>query len=493
LNADRFDVVFLHPGGKNLKGLQGPIIPIGMIGLASYLEQNGYKVHIYNLLLEKALNEKLTDEMVLRQIRTNIYCIDLHWFVHAYETISLAELIRIIHPDALIVIGGLTASYFAEEIIKEFSCIDVVIKGDAEEPLRCLAERVKSDERSFSQIPNITYRVGNEVMHKEVSYQINQKLLDNIDFLDFKLVHHWQESFYLCNIDYQFNRKSTNVANDYYLAEKGKSWPLYTGRGCNFNCSFCGGSRNAFKRCFNREMLILRSPERVAQDIIRLDSLGIERIYIPHSPLIINTDYHQKILDILERSGKTLNCGFLFEDFPFFFNEEINRKYAEIFDNDKSLYTIYIGNINERVARLNKCYVSLEIVTQIQKFGRIHRVPVMTCFTLGMPGEDYLSTMQQAVYIKKCIEYKEKIALYKAEMHPASNIFAEPDQFNITTFIKNFKDYYIFLKTKMDKSMLYGYALPSKLSPDDQFEIINSVIKTTNTKRWSKGKNESTA
>ncbi len=470
------DVVFLHAGGRNLEGLQGPLAPIGMIGLASYLKKNNYQVSIINLLLEKALDDKLTDWDILATLETKIFCIDLHWFVHSFEAIALAETIKEIYPNSVVILGGLTASFFAVEILVNFLCIDFVIKGEAEEPLRMLVETLLSESNNYAEIPNLTYRTCSGVQNNPITYLIDQQLFEEIDFLDFEMINNWEQMFYLYNLDYQFHRSAPNKISEYYRPQRKGFWPVYTGRGCSFNCSFCGGSKNAFKRCFNRDKIILRSPEKVAADILKLNSLGIGHIYIPHSPMIVQDKYHHQLLDILENSRIELNAGFYFEDFPFYFDREVNLRYAAVFNPANSLYTIYVGHANERIAKLNHSYVPYDKVLDVIKYGRETGVKVITSFNLGMPGDDFQTTLEQAIYIRNLKKINAKVEYYKAEMHPASNIFCNSEELTVSRRIQNFVDYYTHLKEKKEKTMLHGYDLQSKLTPEEQIEIIQDII-----------------
>lgn len=474
---NNYDVVFLHSGGKNLKGLQGPFIPIGMVGLASILKKNGHKVKIFNLLMEKVLDKDFTDEGFLETINSHIFCIDLQWFVHSYEAIELARLVKVKKPNSYVTLGGITASYFAEEILKSFEFIDCITKGESEIPIKMLVEQIKNSNPHLDEIPNLVYRIEERIQNNKFNYTIDNELLDNINFLQFELVNNWNKMFHLYNMDYQYKRDSECKITDYYQPNKMKFWPVYTGRGCNFNCSFCGGSRNAFRRCFNRQKLILRNPVKVAEDILKLDALGIENVYIPHSPLTVNSAYHNKLLDELEKIGKKLNLGFMFEDFPFFFDKKVNERYCKIFNKERSSYLVYIGSFNEKIATLNNCYVPIERIIAIQNFCIEVGVTAQICILLGMPGEGYISTFEQARYIKSSHLDRCNLQLIKSEMHPASNIFCSPDKFGVNLEVKSFMEYYTFLKNKTNKEMFYGYSNNGEMDVCDQFEIVSSMLK----------------
>ena len=90
--------------------------PIGLISLADTLQQNNYKVQIINLALKMINKKKFNLIKYLKKLDADVYGFDLHWMIHAQGSIKIAELIKSFHPNASIVFGGFTASYFHKEL-----------------------------------------------------------------------------------------------------------------------------------------------------------------------------------------------------------------------------------------------------------------------------------------------------------------------------------------------------------------------------------------
>lgn len=56
------------------------------------------------------------------------------------------------------IFGGLSATYFAEELIR-YPAVDIVVQGyDTLEPVRQLVQTVRDGRRNLGTIPNLVYR-----------------------------------------------------------------------------------------------------------------------------------------------------------------------------------------------------------------------------------------------------------------------------------------------------------------------------------------------
>ena len=90
--------------------------PFGLVSMAEYLERAGYQVRIVNLA-GRMLNSKNFDpEKLIKRLEAKVFGIDLHWLVHAHGAVEVAKLVKKYHPEAKVVIGGFSASYFYKEL-----------------------------------------------------------------------------------------------------------------------------------------------------------------------------------------------------------------------------------------------------------------------------------------------------------------------------------------------------------------------------------------
>ena len=141
------DVLYIHPAKHDVDtGFEDLgyyyFIPIGAIGLANLLRREGLTVKGINYPAELLLNRAFRLRPWLAAQRgVRMVLVDLHWYMHSYGAISVARACKQVLPQAHVVLGGITASLFATEILDSVPEVDFVIRGDAEAPLLALAEQ----------------------------------------------------------------------------------------------------------------------------------------------------------------------------------------------------------------------------------------------------------------------------------------------------------------------------------------------------------------
>ena len=170
------DLILLHPPTlydfRKRPGIHGPIsdvvpstpifemYPIGFASLSEYLERHGLNVRIINVAMKMLKSETFDVERLIRRNKPVAFGIDLHWMAHVQGTLALAEIIKRFHPNIPVILGGLSATYYHEEILHQYPFIDFVMRGDStEKPLVQLLRAIKQGGE-LKVIPNLTYRDG---------------------------------------------------------------------------------------------------------------------------------------------------------------------------------------------------------------------------------------------------------------------------------------------------------------------------------------------
>lgn len=286
-----YDVILIHPPAiydfRKKPVHPGPIgytvgestdqfiIPaIGILSIADYLDRNGYKVIVDNIGERMVSNDQLDVEAYIRNLSAKIYAIGLHWCVHCQGAIEIAKLCKQLHPDALVIMGGLTATVFSEEIIQRYPFVDAVIRGEAEKAflyyIRCL-----DSNGNLNDVPNLTFRnndgkiVSNPVMEPDSN-------LDEFEFTRLDLL----------------TPKKAIFSND-----MPPHWVIPICRGCSHNCVTCGGSAYSYRKYLGRNKPAFRSPEKITQDMLKLTQQGIEVIFLFQDPHMGGQEYWSKLLD----------------------------------------------------------------------------------------------------------------------------------------------------------------------------------------------------
>ncbi len=283
------DLILLHPPTlydfRKRSGIHGPIsdvvpstpifemYPIGFASLSEYLERHGFKVRIINVAMKMLKDEHFDVEGLIRKNKPMVFGIDLHWMAHVQGALTLAEMIKRFHPATPVVMGGLSATYYHEEILRQYPFIDFVLRGDStEKPLLQLLQSIKQ-AGDFKKIPNLTYRDG------KGGIQANP-------------LTHVPESLDEISIDYRHIMKKVARYLDPTGYQPFIDWYAYpvtavfTCRGCIYACKTCGGSAQTFRAMANRKRPAYRNPKLLAQDIFNIsDHL--------HAPVMVIGDIFQ--------------------------------------------------------------------------------------------------------------------------------------------------------------------------------------------------------
>ncbi len=254
------------------------IPPIGMLSIADYLDRNGYKVVVDNIGDRMTASTSFDAEKHIADLSARVYAIDLHWCVHSQGAIEVARLCKRLHPDALVVLGGLTATVFHDEIVGKYEFVDAVIRGEAEKPFVSLMKALEQG-RELEGVPNLTFR--------DASGGITvAPLMPPSADLD----------------EYEFTRFDLLEPKRSVL---GPGWPPHWTipicRGCLHNCVACGASAYSYKKYFGREKPAFRSPEKIAQDIRKLKEQGVQYIFLCQDPRMGGKDYWSRLLGRLQK------------------------------------------------------------------------------------------------------------------------------------------------------------------------------------------------
>ena len=262
------DVVLLHPPSvydfRKNSLMFGPIAdvipstpifemyPMGLTTMASVLENEGFNVEIVNVAYRMLSDPRYNAEREIARRRPALFGIDLHWLPHAQGSLELAKIVKQAHPRTPIVFGGISASYYHEELVR-YPWVDMVLRGDSTEyPMLRLLRALRLGG-SLADVPNLTWkRVDGAAVVNELSY-----VPDRIDDLPVPNYRYTMRSVF----------KYRSLANVIPYADW-LDYPitaLLTSRGCALDCAICGGSEFAYRRILKRRRPAFRSPEALVQ------------------------------------------------------------------------------------------------------------------------------------------------------------------------------------------------------------------------------------
>jgi B12-binding domain/radical SAM domain protein len=282
-------LIFLHPPsiydfrGKDV--FLGPIAdavpstgefemyPVGLTSIASFLEKNHYNVQIVNLAHRMMQRSGFDVERYLARQQATVFGIDLHWLPHAQGALAIAEMVKQLHPQSYVLFGGLSASYYHDELI-EYPFVDFVARGDStEEPVRQLLQALREGS-ALERVENLTWKKpdGSAVVNPLTFIPTN---LDYVDVPDYR---------YAMRSVFKYGNLSNLIP--YIEWMRYPLTMLLNSRGCTQDCSVCGGSVSAYRQIGRRSRPAYRSPEKLAADSRTIMSFSRAPIFMVHDPRI---------------------------------------------------------------------------------------------------------------------------------------------------------------------------------------------------------------
>jgi clorobiocin biosynthesis protein CloN6 len=168
------------------------------------------------------MHPTLDVDALIERLDAPVFGFDLHRMAQCHGSIELAKRVKAIHPDALVIFGGISATYYADELIR-YPAVDVVVKGyDTLDPVVALMQAVNRGERAFPTIPNLLYKENSDVVSSGFTHKPANRYND-------------------ATVDWSFYK---DVEGDLATSKLIMTLP---NTGCAHDCPWCGGSRFAYR------------------------------------------------------------------------------------------------------------------------------------------------------------------------------------------------------------------------------------------------------
>ena len=473
------DLVLIHPPSifdfADRKAFLGPIsdvvpstpvfemYPIGFSSIAEHLSQNDVSVRIVNLAYLMLKRPKMDVRRYLGRLRARAFGISLHWLPHAHGAMELARILKEVHPDIPVILGGYSSTYFHREIIS-YPYIDFIVRGDsAERATLALLETVKADG-DYSRVPNLTWKNNGRVI-------VNDRAIVEAHLNDF--VNNYRTMF----------RKAVKYCSLTAMTPIHDWWRypitmMVTCRGCKNNCSFCGGSNFAMKRFLDRREVAFRDPELVARDIRDLSRFTTAPIFIVGDLRHASDASAHTIIDRLVE-GKVQNHLVLelFDAAPREYFERLGRLPHVNFEISPETHD---DAIRKRTGKKYSAEQMEDNIAWALKNG-VKKFDVF--FMIGIPGQDEASVMETVEYAGELMKrFGTRVMPFISPLapflDPGSLAFEHPDRYGYTILFHTFKKHLEALEKPSWKYML-NYET-EHLSRDDIVRVTYKAGKRLN-------------
>jgi B12-binding domain/radical SAM domain protein len=409
----------------------GPVFemyPIGFSTIAEYLERHGFEVRIVNLAVRMLQDPDFDVPAFLSKLRPAAFGIDLHWLPHAHGSLAIAELLKELHPQIPVIFGGLSSSYYHQELL-EYPAVDYVVRGDStEEPLTQLMRALR-DGGNLSSVPNLTWRNNGVVQANPLSWVPD--VLDEVA------------------LDYRHLLRSVPRYMDLRSAVPFDRWMDYpitaalSVRGCTQRCLTCGGSARAYRLVCNRPKAAFRPPEVLAKDLAEMRRFNHGPIFILGDLRQAGKDYTQRFLEAArkERIGGEVIIE-LFSPASADFFRQVVRAFPDF------VLEISLESHDPKVRRaFGKPYDNDEVEETMRAALEAGCRRLDVFFMIGLPEQDTASVLDTIAYCGDLLDRYGDGRLYPfisplaPFLDPGSCAFEEPDRYGYHFFFRTLEEH----------------------------------------------------
>jgi len=370
-----YDIVLIHPPavydfrrrpifpgalGRTVASVQFNKVPVGMLSIADYLDRHGYRVVVDNICDRMLTIPGFDVEQHLREYSASVFAVGLNFQQHAPGALAMARLCKELHPEALVLMGGLTATRFHDEIIAKYDFVDAVVRAEAEKPLLELLRAYENNGR-LTPTANVTLRDAGGGM-------IVAPLMEASTDLD----------------EFEFTRLDLlSPQTSVHIPDSPSRWSLVVCRGCAYDCTICGGSAYTYRKYLGMPRPAFRSPAKIVADIQRLVDQDVRFIGLYQDPRVGGRSYWQELFRLLREeqpSFERLSLDLLVPA-----SEDFIREVSTIGRN--IILHLCPDTGSDRVREKLGRHYSNEAVRETMRACLKYRIPVTNFFSVGLAGE----------------------------------------------------------------------------------------------------------
>ena len=434
--------------------------PLGFVSIVGYLEQNGYKTRIINLAVKMLKNPRLDVEKFIERLDAKVFGFDLHWLAHAAGSLDLAEIVKKYHPDAPILLGGLSASYFHDEIMKNYPQIDYVLRGDTtEKPLLDLLNHIYAGKEP-ENVENLTWRAKD-----------GKKRVNPMTYVPTELDDMWIDYGEVLKLVIRHRDLESTLPYESFM-----SYPftaVLTCKGCAYNCITCGGSCYAFQNFFNRDGPAHKSPDKLVEEINVISEYFKAPIFLIGDLRQGGRKWAEQVLEGIKESelDNTLTYE-LFDMVPL----DWMKKLAKSTDN----WTLEISpeSHDDKIREImGKPYTTAQMEETIKNALAYGTTKIDLYYMVGLPAQTSQSTLDSIDYTRQLYEKmgsNSKIFAFISPMapflDPGSLVYENPDKYGFTKLYTTLSEH---------KDALYQPSWKLYLSYHNKWMTRDEVAETT--------------
>lgn len=351
--------------------IQAP--PIGLYSVAAVLKENGYDVEILNWHRIQETPGRIRETLIAKKPDLIGFSV-LH--ANRFGGIEVAREAKALDPGVRIVFGGIGATFLREHLLRHFSEIDYVIRGEGEYTLLSLVRALEmKNSQDLYHIKGLTFRQDERIIETAPPEPIPDP--DRLP----------QPARY-----FTYNT-------------------LSSARGCAWNCRFCGSPR------FWGRKVRFRSPADFVEEIELLYHQGIRFFYFADDTFTMKKDRVLEICRLIvdKKMDITWNAIARVHDID-----------AELLHRMRLAGCVQISyGVESGSEKIRKILNKRITETDIKKaffLTRRHGLLARAYFIYGSPGESW-ETIRETINLMNEIKPLSAI-FYILDLYPGTDLYA---------------------------------------------------------------------
>ncbi|HUA84786.1 MAG TPA: TIGR04190 family B12-binding domain/radical SAM domain protein [Bryobacteraceae bacterium] len=403
--------------------------PAGFLTISSYLKAQGIRVRIVNLAVRMMKDRKFSVPEFLRSQRPRAVGIDLHWLPHAHGALEVARIVKEIHPRVPVIFGGLSSTYFHEELM-HYNQVDYVLRGDSTEvPLHQLLTALR-DGGSLEKIPNLTYRQNGLPRVNPLTF-----LPPGLDFADLRAD---------LMVEMVLRHRDLASVVPYVGWTRNPITAVFTVKGCAHECATCGSSHTTCGHLTHRIAPVFRSPENLAKNMIALSRFSRGPIFLVGDLLQAGRDYADAVLEELRRANLENQVVFEFFDVPPI--DFLRRIDASTPHWSLELSPESHDHDVRRAQDGEPGYDNEMMEAALREALHLRTTRIDVFFMIGLPRQTYQSVLDTIAYCERLFQMSDRrlscfISPMGPFLDPGSRVFEEPKKFGYRVFARTLEDH----------------------------------------------------
>lgn len=418
---ERDDTLFAYlsdSDGANVTSVY-EMYPLGFFSIKQRLAEQGIRAEIVNIASLMLMHPEMDVDGLLGRLEAPVFGLDLHWMAHCHGAIEIARKLKEIHPESMVIFGGISATYYAEELIR-YPGVDAVVMGyDTLEPVTRLMKAVRGGQRDLRRIPNLLYKnSGSEVISTGFTHKPERNYND-------------------ATVDWSYYKEIGSALTAIRLIM------TLPNTGCAYDCCWCGGSRYAYRNIMGvQNTLITKDNARIIDELRTLSgAAAMTAIYALQCYSETKERFHQYLDAIKEVGFKSVS----FEQYHLTDRETL-RKMGK---STQSYIMLSPESHDLEISRLagRGNYTMAEMERWIPGALDAGIAGVMVWFFIGMPRQSPQSVRETVAYSESLLrKFKGKKVIpllcpMVPFLDPGSRFFEEPERHGYRVFYRTLEEH----------------------------------------------------